>query len=170
MELKNMNKFINEWANGFTFIGLIVTIVTFFGVLINKSLLKRINRKSFSINRMPENLSDLKIISRNVSVLNSEFDIKKSEILIEINKLLPILKSLKKSLNKKDLEHFDSLNLEVKKINKVYYEESKVTRIRKLAGNYVILNEDFVDKIYRLLSVLITDIENIASDNKQNLI
>ncbi len=165
-----MNKFINEWANGFTFIGLIVTIVTFFGVLINKSLLKRINRKSFSINRMPENLSDLKIISRNVSVLNSEFDIKKSEILIEINKLLPILKSLKKSLNKKDLEHFDSLNLEVKKINKVYYEESKVTRIRKLAGNYVILNEDFVDKIYRLLSVLITDIENIASDNKQNLI
>lgn len=165
-----MNKFIGDGADWFTFIGFIVTILTFLGVLFNKNLLKKINRKSFSINRMPENLSDLKNISRNVSILNSEFDSKKSEILIEINKLSPILKSLKKSLNKTDLEHFNSLNSEIKKINKVYYEEIKVNRIRKLIGNYVILNEDFVDKIYRLLTVLITDIENISNDNKQNLI
>ncbi|MHA4895635.1 hypothetical protein ACXZ1K_12850 [Pedobacter sp. PWIIR3] len=164
-----MDKFISEGADWFTFIGFIITILTFLGVLFNKSLLKKINRKSFSINRMPENLSDLKTISRNISVFNAQFDYKKSEILTEINKISPILKSLKKSLNKADLEHYNSLNSEIKKINKVYYEESKVKRIRRLIGNYIVLDEDFVDKIYRLLTVLITDIENISNDNKQNL-
>lgn len=165
-----MNKFISDSADWFTFFGFILTIFTFLGVWLNKRLLNRINRKSFSINRMPENLSDLKTISRNVSILNSEFSTKKSDLLIEINKLSPILKSLKKSLNKTDLEHFNALEYEIKKMKKVYYEEKKVKFIRRFFGNYVILNEDFGDKIYRLLTVLITDIENISNDNKQNLI
>lgn len=165
-----MNRLISDWADWFTFIGFIITGLTFFGVWFNKKLLDRINRKSFSINRMPENLNDLKIISRNVSILNAEFDIKRSEILVEINKLLPILKSLKKSLDKKDLEHFNSLNSAIKNIQNVFYEKSEVKPISKLFGNYVVLNEDFVDKTYRLLTVLITDIQNISNDNKQNLI
>ena len=165
-----MNKFIDDNANWFTFIGFIITIFTFIGVLCNKKYINKINRKNFTVNRMPENLSDLKTVSRNVSILNSQFDIKKSEILLEINKISPILKSLKKSLNKRDLEHFNSLYSEIKKINKLYNEENNVGRIRKIFGDYIILNEVFVDKIYRLLSVLITDIENILKDNKQNII
>jgi hypothetical protein len=52
----------------------------------------------------------------------------------------------------------------------VYYKQSKIKPIRKLIGGYIIVNEGFVDKVYRFLTVLITDIENISSDNKQNLI
>ncbi|WP_318640565.1 hypothetical protein [Flavobacterium ardleyense] len=165
-----MDKFISDGGDWFTFLGFVFSILTFLGILFNKSILKKINKKSFSINRMPENLIDLKTISRNISIFNSEFDSKKPEILIEINKLSPILKSLKKSLNKADLEHFNSLSAEIKKVSKIYYEESKVNRMRKFIGNYIILNEDFVDKIYRFLTVLITDIENISNDNQQNLI
>lgn len=165
-----MNEFIKETADWFSFIGFIITLLTFWGVLCNKKVLKKLNRKSFSINRMPENLSDLKIISRAISILNSDFANKKSDLLIEMNKLAPILKSLKKSLEKSDLEHYNLLNSELKKINQVYYDINNVKPIRKILGYYVIMDEDLVDKIYRLLTVLITDIENISNDNKQNLI
>lgn len=165
-----MEELIKNSADWFTVIGFFVTIFTFIGVLFNKKLIKRLNRKSFSINRMPENLNDLKTRSRSISILNAEFENNKSEILIEINKLSPILKSLKKSLNKGDLEHFNSLKTEIKKIKMVYYELSQVRFIPRIIGKYIILNEAFVDKIYRLLTVLITDIENITNDNNQNLI
>ena len=165
-----MNEFVKETADWFSFIGFIITLCTFWGVLFNKKLLKKINRKSFSINRMPENLNDLKIISRSISIFNSDFANKKSELLIEMNKLSPILKSLKKSLEKTDLDHYNLLNSELKKMNQVYYDISKVKTIRKLLGSYIIMDEDLVDKIYRFLTVLITDIENISNDNKQNLI
>lgn len=165
-----MNKFITESADWFSFIGFIITVLTFIGVIFNDCLLNEINRKSFSINRMPENLNDLKTLSRNISVLNSEFENNKLEILTEINKLSPVLKSLKKSLNKEDLEHYNSLKTEVAKIKSIYYDINEVKIFRRITGMYVILNEEFTDKIYRLLTVLITDIENIANDNRQNLI
>ncbi|MDR6457192.1 hypothetical protein J2786_000285 [Chryseobacterium vietnamense] len=165
-----MIAFINDYANLFTFIGFIITILTFIVAINNKKILKAINKKSFSINRLPENLEDLKNLSRKISVLNANYDTNKKTIVIEIKQISPILKSLRKSLNKNDLEHFNRLNIEIKKMKNVYHNSNDISFLKKIIKNYIILDERFVDNVYILLTVLITDIENIQKDNKQNLL
>jgi len=75
---------IDKCGNLFSFLGLILTILTFAGVIWNKRILKVLNKKNFKLNRMPENLSDLKEISNKISDLLAEFEQNKKELKIEL--------------------------------------------------------------------------------------
>ena len=72
---------IDKCGNLFSFLGLILTILTFAGVIWNKRILKVLNKKNFKLNRMPENLSDLKEISNKISDLLAEFEQNKKELI-----------------------------------------------------------------------------------------
>ncbi|MGH1519872.1 hypothetical protein [Chryseobacterium sp. JK1] len=159
-----------ELADILTIIGFLITILTFLKVINNSKEIKELNKKNFFINRLPENLHDLKKSSSKLSVLISQTDNNKKEILIEISGLSPILKSIKRSLKKEDLEHYNLLKEEVDKHKKTYISIDDVAWIRKLTKNFNLLEEAYIDKTYRYLSTLITDIENMNKDYKKDLL
>lgn len=159
-----------ELADILTIIGFLITILTFLKVINNSKEIKELNKKNFFINRLPENLHDLKKSSSKLSILISQTENNKKEILIEISGLSPILKSIKRSLKKEDLEHYNLLKEEVDKHKKTYISIDDVAWIRKLTKNFNLLEEAYIDKTYRYLSTLITDIENMNKDYKKDLL
>lgn len=161
---------MGEIADIISIIGFIFTLWTLIKVIDNTKQLKEFNKKNFFVNRLPENLKDLKKSSSKISILISNIDESKNEILIEISNLSPILKSLKKSLTEKDMEHYNLLKVEVNKHKKTYIDVANVNWIRKLFSKYNIIDETYVRTIYRYLTTLITDIENINKDFKKDLL
>ena len=73
-------EWINKYGSLFSLIGLALTLLTFIGVLLNKGVLKKLNRKNFRVNRMPENLKDLKAISDRITDLLLDFNSNKKDI------------------------------------------------------------------------------------------
>ena len=161
---------MGEIADILSIIGFFITIWTFLKVIDNTEELKEFNKKNFFINRLPENLKDLKKSSSKISILISNIDESKNEILIEISNLSPILKSLKKSLKEKDMDHYNLLKAEVNKHKNTYITIENVKQFRKLFSKYNIIDETYVRNIYRYLTTLITDIENINKDFKKDLL
>lgn len=161
---------MGEIADILSIIGFIITIWTFIKVIDNTKQLKEFNKKNFFINRLPENLKDLKKSSSKISILISNIDESKNEILIEISNLSPILKSLKKSLKEKDMEHYNLLKVEVNKHKDTYINKENINWFKKLFFKYNIIDETYVRTIYRYLTTLITDIENINKDFKKDLL
>lgn len=166
--MSNFN--MSDLANWLTIIGFIITLLTYFVVKNNKKEIQALNRKNLFINRAPENLIELKKSSSNLSKLISDINSNKKEILIEISKLAPILKSLKKSLENHDLEYLNLLKKEINKHHKMAYSIDEIYWIRKKLNLYVILDENYLDKTYRYLTTLITDIENLDKDFKKDLL
>lgn len=166
--MSNFN--MSDLANWLTIIGFIITLLTYFVVKNNKKEIQALNRKNLFINRAPENLIELKKSSSNLSKLISDINSNKKEILIEISKLAPILKSLKKSLENHDLEYLNLLKKEINKHHKMAYSIDEISWIRKKLNLYVILDENYLDKTYRYLTTLITDIENLDKDFKKDLL
>jgi len=150
-------------------VGFILGFLTFIGVVLNKKEIKKLNKKNFFINRMPENLKDLKSASSKIVSLSSNIEENKDKILVEISILSPILKSLKKSLQKEDLEHFILLNNEIRKHKFTYLSIDNVVWFRRVVGYYNLLDDNYVRNVYRYLTILITDIENINKDFKKDL-
>ncbi len=132
--------------------------------------MKEFNKKNFFINRLPENLKDLKKSSARISVLISSIDESKNDILIEITNLSPILKSLKKSLKQEDMEYYNLLKVEVNKHKKTYVDKENIRWFKKLFFKHKIIDETYVRTIYRYLTTLITDIENLNKDFKKDLL
>ncbi len=165
-----MGDWINDNGDWFSFLGLILTFLTFVGVLLNKRNINKLNRKNFKVNRMPENLNDLKNISNSVSDLILDFDDKKKEIKSELSKISPILKSLKKSLNSGEIEHLKTLNSSIKNLDYWKIEGEKIKWFKKHSGKEKEMTERLVNDIEIKLTRLITDIENIGKDNLKNLV
>lgn len=161
---------INKFGNLFSFIGLGLTILTFLGVLWNKKILTRLNKKNFKINRMPENLADLKKISENISDLMTEFVQKKREIKSELSKIQPILKSLSKSLENTEADNLNSLKSSIKNIDNWYYDGIQLKWYQSLLTKRVYMSEILVQEVDIKLTRLITDIDNIGKDNTKNLL
>jgi hypothetical protein len=165
-----MTSWIDKWANLFTFLGLILTLLTFLGVIWNKKILNRLNKKNFKTNRMPENYSDLTRISEKLSDYLADFDNNKKEIKTEISKVSPILKSLKKSLNSNENENLVLLKSSIKKIDSWKYEGEKIVWYKKFIYGEKNMTEKLVNEVDIKLTRLITDIDNISKDNKKNLL
>lgn len=166
--MSNFN--MSDLANCLTIIGFIFTFFTWFMVRNNKKEILALNKKNLFINRAPENLIELKKSSSRLSILISDINSNKREILSEISKLAPILKSLKKSLEKHDLEYLNLLKTEINKHHKMVYNVDEVPWVRQKLNLYVILDENYLDKTYRYLTTLITDIENLDKDFKKDLL
>lgn len=168
--IDSVSKLIDASANFLGVLGFILSILTYIQVLFNKAELKKINKRNFSRYRLPENLQDLKNISRSLSRLNVDFESNKAKISIEVVKIKPTLKSLKKSLDNHDMEHYSVLNKSVENSNNIKYKTSEISLLNRVLKNVLILDEFSVDDIYRKLTTLITDLENISKDNSQNLL
>lgn len=165
--LKNI---IDNYANLFTSLGLIISILTLYKVWSNKKELEKLNKKNYAKNRMPENLDNLKQISSQISTLNSMFEQNKIELNNEIVKIRPILKSLRKSLSQEDLEYVRNLD---KILNKpLFFNIEDVPCWRKLPlyKKYLIVTENKVDEVYIKLTAVITDIDVVSKDNNKNLL
>lgn len=165
--LKNI---INDYANLFTFIGLIISIFTLYKVWSNKKELEKLNKKNYAKNRMPENLDILKQISSRISGLNYMFEQNKIDLNNEIIKIRPVLKSLIKSLSQEDMEHVSNLDKLLSK--PLYFNIDDVPLWRKLPlyKNFLIITEDKVDEVYVKLTAVITDIDIISKDTNKNLL
>jgi len=161
---------INKYGNLFSFIGLGLTFLTFIGVLWSKRILNRLNMKNFKINRMPDNLNDLKVISNNISDLMIGFVQKKKEIKKELSKIQPILKSLNKSLESKEIDNLNALKSSIKNIDKWTYEGKQLKWYQKLLNKQEIMTETLIQEVDIKLTRLITDIDNIGKDNTKNLL
>ena len=161
---------INKFGNLFSFIGLGLTILTFFGVLRNKKILNRLNTKNFKNNRMPENLADLKTISENISDLMTEFEQNKNKIKSELSKIQPILKSLSKSLENKEADNLISLKNSIKNIDGWYYDGEQLEWYQSWLNKREPMSEKLVQEVEIKLTRLITDIDNIGKDNTKNLL
>lgn len=161
---------INTYGNLFSFIGLGLTFLTLFGVLWNKRILNRLNMKNFKINRMPDNLNDLKEISDNISDLMIDFVQKKKEIKKELSKIQPILKSLNKSLESKEIDNLNALKSSIKNIDNWTYEGKQLRWYQKLLNKQEIITEILIQEVDIKLTRLITDIDNIGKDNTKNLL
>lgn len=119
---------------------------------------------------MPENLESLKVISNNISSYLSDFENNKKKLKSEISKILPILKSLKKSLNPEEVDHYNTLKTSIRNIDKLRIDNKKIGFIDKHFNKEKVFTEDYADDIDIKLSRLITDIENIGKDHQRNLI
>ncbi len=165
-----MNDWINQNGNLFSFLGLIITIITFLGVLRTRRILKKLNKKNYKINRMPENFKDLKIISDNLSDYLADFGNNKKEIKIELSKISPILKSLSKSLNSDEKEYMQSLKKSIAGIDNWKYEGEKISKFKKFIYKEKEMSEHLITEVDIKLTRLITDIYNIDKDNNKNLL
>lgn len=165
-----MNLTISAIADYLSIIGFMITIATFFVVRNNKKEIRELNKRNLFINRLPDNLKELKNTSLLLSRLISDINTNRKQILREISKLAPVLKSIKKSLKKHDLEYFNLLKDEVDKHKNMYYSINEVSWIRKQFKLYYILDGQYIDKIYRSIATLITDIENLDKDFKKDLL
>jgi len=161
---------MSELADWLTIIGFIITILTYLVVRSNKKEINELNRKNFFVNRTPENLKELKNSSLALSRLISNLEENKREVLLEISKIAPILKSLKKSLREHDLEYFNLLKVEVDKHRNIFYKIEDVSWLKRKLKLYVILDEKYVDKTFIFLTTLITDIESLDKDFKKDLL
>ncbi|UTN02309.1 hypothetical protein L0669_13370 [Flavobacterium bizetiae] len=161
---------MSEIADIISIIGFIITIWTFIKIWDNTKQLRELNKKNFFINRLPDNLKDLKKSSSKISILISNIDGNKNEILVEISNLSPILKSTKKSLKDNDLEHYKLLETEVNKHKITFVDINNVNWFRKFFNQYNILDENYARNIYRYLTTFITDIENMNKDFKKDLL
>lgn len=161
---------INKYGNLFSFLGLMLTILTFIGVLWNKRILKALNKKNFKINRMPENLSDLKGISEKISDLLIAFEQNKKELKTELSKIQPILKSLTKSLTDKEMDNLLILRDSLKNIDNWTFEGEEKKWYRKIFSKQKEMTTVLVNEVDIKLTRLITDIDNIGRDNNKNLI
>ncbi|EJL64324.1 hypothetical protein [Flavobacterium sp. CF136] len=65
---------MSELADILSIIGFIITIWTFIKVWDNTEQIKELNKKNFFINRLPDNLMDLKKSSSKISILISNID------------------------------------------------------------------------------------------------
>ena len=165
-----MEEWINKYGNLFSFIGLLLTIMTFIGVIWNKNILNKINKKNYKINRMPENCNDLKVISENLSDFIADFPNKKKEIKSEISKISPILKSLSKSLDSDENENMLLLKKNIKGIDNWKYEGESIAWYKKLLNREKEMTEHLINEVDIKLTRLITDIDNIDKDNQKNLL
>ncbi len=163
-------EWINKYGSLFSLIGLALTLLTFIGVLLNKGVLKKLNRKNFRVNRMPENLKDLKAISDRITDLLLDFNSNKKDIKSELSKVQPTLKSLQKSLEKADKENFNSLKSSLKDIDNWTFEGAELKWYHKFFGTKKEMTESMVNEVDIKLTRLITDVENIGKDNTKNLI
>lgn len=163
-------EWIDKYGNLFSLLGLGLSVLTFLGVLWNKSLLRTLNKKNFKINRMPENLTDLKDISENISDFLTDFENNKTNIRSELSKIQPILKSLNKSLNKNETDNLSSLKNSIKTIDSWTYEGADLKWYQKLLNNKKEMTETLVKEVDIKLTRLITDIDNIGKDNKKKLL
>ena len=107
------------FADWLTIIGFIVIIFTFLAVKNNKKEILTLKKKNLFRNRISDNLSQLKKSSYMLANLFSDVYLNKREILNEISKLAPILKSIKKSLENSDLKYLELLKIEVDKHHKI---------------------------------------------------
>jgi len=160
---------INKNGDLFSFIGLFLTILTFIGIFLNNQAIERLNKKNFKINRMPENLRDLILISNTLSDLCVNFEENKKLIKKDIYKIIPVLKSLKKSLNHNELDSVKTLWDCVVSID-YWHFEGKFNLIHRLLFTDKIMTEDLVTDVENMLTRLITDIQNIELDSKRNLL
>ena len=163
-------EWIDKYGNLFSLIGLGFTLLTFIGVLLSKRVLKKLNKKNFRINRMPENLNDLKSISDRITDLLLNFNTNKKDIKNELSKVQPTLKSLEKSLEKSDKKNFNSLKSSLKGIDNWTFEGAELKWYQKVFGSKKEITENMVNEVDIKLTRLITDIENIGKDNTKNLI
>lgn len=165
-----MNDWINQNGNLFSFLGLIITFITFMGVFRTKWILLKINKKNYKINRMPDNYTDLKLISEKLSDYLADFANKKKDIKVELSKISPILKSLSKSLNSDEKEFLKSLKNSIAGIDNWKYEGEKISRFKELIFKEREMTEQLITEVDIKLTRLITDIDNIDKDNKKNLL
>lgn len=161
---------IDKYGNLFSLIGLIITVITFYNVLRNKKILGGLNTKNFKLNRMPENISDLKNLSEYLSELLSDYDSNKKELKGELCKIQPILKSLSKSLVHEEMENLLILKRSLKNIDNWTYEGVKKSWYEKGFIKQKEMSESMVIEIDIKLNRLITDLENIGRDNNKNLL
>ncbi len=161
---------MSELADWISILGFIITLSTYFVARENKKEIEELNKKNLFINRLPENLKDLRKSSSALSRLLSDLESNRKEILNEISKLAPILKSIKKSLKNDDLEYFHLLKNEVDKHGRICYSLDNVSWFKRKLNRYVVLDETYVDKIYRCLTTFITDLENLDKDFKKDLL
>lgn len=164
-----MNQWIKDTADLFSFIGFIITILTFLGVFFNYRVIARLNKKNFKLNRMPENLESLKTISQQITLLIVDFSQNKKNIKIELTKILPILKSLKKSLNNSENEYVVSLGKNLKDIDHWIITDEQISWYKNIFSKKKLLTENMVDEIDIQLTRLITDIDNIGKDTLKDL-
>lgn len=165
--MSNLN--ISDVANWLTIIGFIITLLTYIVVKYNKKEIQTLNKKNLFKTRTPENLKELKNTSRTLINLMDDINLNKHEILVQISKLAPILKSIEKSLEHRDLEYLNPLKKEINKHHKMVYTEKDVSWLRKKLNLYVILDENYLDRTYRYLATLITEIENLNKDFRKDL-
>lgn len=161
---------INNYGNLFSLLGLSLTLLTFISVIFNKRVLNTLNKKNFKINRMPENLEDLKEISNNLSDLLTDFDNKKKNIKVELSKIQPILKSLTKSLNNDEMDNLTTLKKSTKNIDNWTYEGEEISFLKSIISKQKEMTENMVNEIDIKLTRLITDISNIGRDQSKNVL
>ncbi len=126
------NNLIENNGGLWSLIGILIALFTLYKVDSNKKLLKKFNKKNFKQNRMPENLESLKVISNNISSYLGDFENNKKNLKSEISKILPILKSLRKSLNPDEIDHYNTLKTSVKNIDKLRIDNGKIKLIKNL--------------------------------------
>ena len=165
-----MNDWINNCGNWFSFLGFFLTILTFLVVLLNRSIIKKLNKKNFRINRLPENLEELKEISKNITNYLSQFEENIKAIKIEMVKISPILKSIKKSLLKGENEYLLSLQESLKDIDYWVISGERIAWYRKILGKEKNFTEQMADEVDIRLNRLITDIDTIGKDTQKDLL
>ncbi|MCC5928230.1 MAG: hypothetical protein JJU28_03200 [Cyclobacteriaceae bacterium] len=162
-------EWVDKYGNLFSLIGLIITFFTLIGVVWNKRLLIRLNRKNFKLNRLPENLADLMKISENISDYIADFENNKKNVKYELSKIQPILKSLSKSLENNETDNMLKLKDSLKDIDNWTFESSEKKWFNIFSKQNQLMTEIMITEIYIKLNRLITDIENIGKDNNKSL-
>jgi hypothetical protein len=163
-------EWIDKHGSLFSFLGLILTLLTFAGVIWNKRILKVLNKKNFKVNRMPENLSDLKEISDKISDLLIVFEQNKTDLKSEISKIQPILKSLTKSLSNNEMDNLTLLKNSINRIDSWTYEGEEKKWYKKIFSKQKEMTKVMVNEVDIKLTRLITDIDNIGRDHNKNLL
>jgi hypothetical protein len=155
---------ISDWLEALGFlIGLITIIKVFF---LNRDVKILYSKHLFQV-RVNDHINDLKLSSRKISSLLSNFSINIREIKLEVSKCIEHCNSIKKKVGVKDLTNLKPLIKRMGKLlrNKIE-NNSSLTKLQKLLRQKPI-RENEVDEIYIQLNALITEIEHLKTDLKK---
>ena len=166
----NIDHIVDKIAKWLEVFGFLLSGFTFIKVVFLNKEVKKLNARHLFDVRVDEHLADFKKTSRKIASLLGNYLQNIKELRLEISKSLANCLSLRKKVDKSELETLTALIRHTRKIiankNDNY---STINCFGKFFGKRPLLEKD-IDEYYQTLALLITEIENLYKDNKNKLI
>jgi hypothetical protein len=162
-------QFIHDISDWLEALGFIIGFITILKVWFLNRDVKELHSKHLFQVRVNDHISELKLSSRKISSLLSNFSFNMREIKLEVSKCIEHCNSIKKKVGVQDLTNLKPLIKRMRTFRDNKIENfSGLTKFQKLLRQKPI-SENEVDEIYMQLTSLITEIEHLKTDLKKSI-